>query len=359
MGTSLGDGRWSSIVSRISKVADLELTARSFGALQRVRKVRRAEDLLRLALLYGPGQLSLRSTAAVAADGAIIALSDKGVMGRLRKMGDWLEHLLQRLLEQQRGLTCGDGLNLSLVDGSVICAPGSSGTDWRLHARFDPGSGRFADLALTGGNQGERVDRVHIEPGHTVIQDRGYARVRDFAAVVAAGADFITRTGWNALRLLDDAGKRIDLLALLPSDDGAVEHRVHLHGLAVPVRLVIQRMPEAAAQSQHKRVARRANKSGHQLDPRTVTAAGYMMLVTSLPAERASAQHIVQMYRNRWQIELGFKRLKTLGGLAALPASDPALARTWLLAHLIAAVMTDEIAGEIVGFPPSGQEQAH
>ena len=59
----------------------------------------------------------------------------------------------------------------------------------------------------------------------------------------------------------------------------------------------------------------------------------------------------MMLYR-RWQIEIGFKRLKTLGGLDRLPASDPALARTWLLAHLIAAVLTDEIAREIVGFPP-------
>ena len=127
MHTSLHDGTWSSIVNRISEVADLEMTARSFGALRRVRKVRRAEDLLRLALMYGPGHLSLRTTAALAADGAVVALSDKGVMGRLRKTGDWLEHLLNRILEQNRGLDCGDGLRLALVDGSLVCEPGSTG----------------------------------------------------------------------------------------------------------------------------------------------------------------------------------------------------------------------------------------
>lgn len=354
MNTLLRNCTWQSIVASINGVVDLEATARAFGAIQRVRKVRTAVELLQLALLYGPGQLSLRSTAAVAADGAIVALSDKGVMGRLRKMGDWLEHVLQCLLQHQCGLACGDALTVSLIDGSVICIPGSSGTDWRLHARFDPGTGRFGDLALTRGNQGERVDRVHIEAGQILIQDRGYARVRDFAAVLAAGADFITRIGWNTLRLLDDCGQRINLMALLPADNGAVEHRVHLRGVAGPVRLVIQRMPDAAAQSQHKRVTRRASKNGHQIDPRTVTAAGYMMLVTSLPPARAAAERVVAMYRDRWQIELGFKRLKTLGGIGALPASDPALARTWLLAHLIAAVLTDEIASEIVGFPPSG-----
>jgi hypothetical protein len=344
---------WSSIVSRLSAVADLEATARSFGALQRVRKVRRAEDLLRLALMYGPGHLSLRSTAALAGDAAIVSLSDKGVLGRLRKMGDWLEHLLQCLLTDMRGLPCnGGGLKLALVDGSVICAPGSIGSDWRLHARFDPGRGCFADLVLTEGKQAERVDRTQIEAGQTVIQDRGYARVRDFSAVLEARADFITRIGWNALRLLDADGQRLDLLGLLPQTDHPTEHGVHVKGLARPLRLVMQRMPAEQAERQRKRVARKSSKSGSKLDARTATAAGYLMLVTSLPARQQTAERIIAMYRNRWQIELGFKRLKTLGGLDRLPAMDPALARSWLLAQLIVAVLTDEIASAIVGFSP-------
>lgn len=347
------DGRWSSLISRLGEVADLEATARSFGAIQRVRKVRRAEDLLRLGLMYGPGRLSLRTTAAVAAEAGLVALSDKGVLGRLRKMGDWLEHLLQGLLEQQRGLCCGDdGLNLSLVDGSVICKPGSSGSDWRLHARFDPGQGCFGDLVLTQGHQAERVDRTHIKAGQTVLQDRGYARVRDFNAVLAAGADFITRIGWRSLRLLDADGARLNIVQLLPQSDAPAEQTVHVEGLAAPLRLVMQRMPPEQAERQRKRVARKANKHGDALDPRTSVAAGYVMVVTSVSAQAQSAERILGMYRNRWQIELGFKRLKTLGGLDKLPALDPALARTWLLAQLIVMVMTDEMASHIVGFPP-------
>ncbi len=303
--------------------------------------------------MYGPGHLSLRTTAAMAGDGAIVALSDKGVLGRLRKMGDWLEHLLQRLLEQRRGLACGEAaLNLALVDGSVVCAPGSTGSDWRLHARFDPGRGCFADLVLTQGKLAERVDRTQIQAGQTVIQDRGYARVRDFSAVLAAKADFITRIGWNALRLLDATGQRIDLLQLLPQSSGVAEHPVYLKGVDAPLRLVIQAMPAEHAERQRKRMARKAGKSGHKLDARTTTAAGYLILATSLSVQTQPAERIIEMYRNRWQIELGFKRLKTLGGLDRLPAMDPALARTWLLAQLIVAVLTDEIASEIVGFPP-------
>ena len=351
---------WSAVVGRLGEVADLEATARAFGALQRVRKVRNASDLLRLAMMYGPGLLSLRDTAALAAGGDVVSLSDKGVLGRLRRMGDWLEFLLRRLLEDTRALGCGDGLRVSLVDGSVICAPGALGTDWRLHARFDPGRGRFGDLTLTTGRAAEQVDRTAVEAGQVMVQDRGYARVRDFQAVLEAGADFITRIGWRAVPMTDAQGRAVDIVALLPAGPDAVEHVVHAKAIATPLRLVMQRLPPEKIDAQLKRLRRRASKQGNVLDARTLATANHLILLTSLAPERQPAGSVLRMYRDRWQVELGFKRLKTLGGIDRLPALDPELARTWLLAHLIAAVLTDEIATGIVGFPPSGQhDQQH
>ena len=352
---------WSSVVRRLGAVADLEATARAFGALQRVRKVRSASDLLRLAMMYGPGLLSLRDTAALAAGGEVVSLSDNGVLKRLRGMGDWLEFLLRRLLEDTRALGCGDGLQVSLVDGSVICTPGAPGAPgvpggaWRLHARFDPGRGRFGDLTLTTGRVAERVDRTAVEAGQVMIQDRGYARVRDFQAVLDAGADFITRIGWRAVPLTDARGLAVDVVALLPAGADAVEHVVYAKTIRTPLRLVMQRLPPEKTDAQLRRLRRRASKQGNVLDARTLAAANHLILLTSLAPERQPAGNVLRMYRDRWQVELGFKRLKTLGGIDRLPALDPELARTWLLAHLIAAVLTDEIATGIVGFPPSGQ----
>ena len=191
-----------------------------------------------------------------------------------------------------------------MVDGSVICAPGSKGADWRLHARFDPGRGGFADLVLSKGNVSERVDRTKITAGQTMIQDRGYARVRDFAAVLAAKADFITRIGWRSLRLLSADQQPIDLLARLPLGEQPSEHIVGIKGIKAPLRLVIQRIPPEKAERQRKRVARKAGKAGHKIDPRTSIAAGYLMLITSLSAAQQPAERIVSMYRNRWQVEL-------------------------------------------------------
>lgn len=58
------------------------------------------------------------------------------------------------------------------------------------------------------------------------------------------------------------------------------------------------------------------------------------------------------MYRLRWQVELGLKRLKSGLGIDRLLARDERLARSWLLAHLILALLIEGVAGEVLDAPP-------
>lgn len=347
--TSLHDGTWNSVIARLSAVADLEVTARAFKAFERRGKVPDAVSLLRLILMYSVGHLSLRATAA-AACGTIATLSDKAVEGRLRKSGDWLEHLLQTLLRTRAG-ALGPACGLALIDGSVIKPPGSGG-QWRVHARYDPARGGFADLRLTPASTAEATALTRLDAGQTVITDRGYARVRNIEAVLEAGSHVLTRIGWRSLKLLDASGRPFDLFACLPRGVAAVDHVVCLNRLTQPLRLVVQRLPQEKVARAMKRARRKSERNCSTLDPRTEQAAGYLMLLTSLSAADAPPARVVEMYRARWQVELSFKRLKTLGGMDRLPSADPRLARTWLLAHLIVAVLNDELAGQIIDSPP-------
>lgn len=335
---------------------DLEASAREHKALLRKRGVRSADALVHLALLYGPGGLSLRSTASYATEAGIAELCDVSLLERLRNAGDFLGDVLAHLLAEPRGDAGGEGrLHLSLVDGSTVSVGGSSGTDWRLHARYEPARGRFTDLVVTEATTAEALSCVAVRPGDVLVQDRGYARLRNFAHARDQGADFITRIGWRSVNLCHPDGRRFDLIAALSPGGPAVgEHpvRVGAGRNAVAARLVIARKPPDATERQHKKLRRKASRKGHKTDPRTLLAAGFMMLLTSLPASSATAEEVVRLYRMRWQIELAFKRLKSLGGFADLQASDPRLARSWLLAHLIAAALIEASLGEALDSPP-------
>ncbi|WP_165982913.1 transposase [Dankookia rubra] len=115
---------------------------------------------------------------------------------------------------------------------------------------------------------------------------------------------------------------------------------------AFPARLVVLRLAPVAAARETKAQHRRQNRcrSHRPLRPMTVQATGYLMLVTSLPAEVPAAD-VLEAYRLRWQVELAFKRIKSLLGIGRLPVRSEALARSWLFAHLIMALL-------IEGTPP-------
>jgi hypothetical protein len=53
-----------------------------------------------------------------------------------------------------------------------------------------------------------------------------------------------------------------------------------------------------------------------------------------------------------WQIELAFKRLKSILHLDRLPAKDPDLAHAWITAHLLLALLIDDTAAKLADSPP-------
>ena len=93
--------------------------------------------------------------------------------------------------------------------------------------------------------------------------------------------------------------------------------------------------------------------SQRKIDPCSTLAAGFMMLATSLPAD-IPASEICAVYRLRWQIELAFKRLKSLIRIDEIPTHTEAGGLSWLYPHLILALLTDDICQEVLESFPSG-----
>jgi hypothetical protein len=257
------------------------------------------------------------------------------------------------------------GYRLRALDGTSICQPGADRTTWRLHVGYDLATGQVDQLELTDVHGAENLQRLTYRPGDIVLGDRYYARPRDLRPVIDASADFIVRTGWNALRLLQANGEPFDLfsaLAAQPEQEGEVPVRIYEGTTGVPplepliLRLVIRRKDPEQAEAEQKRLLKDAKKRGKQPDPRSLEAAKYILLLTSLPADAFLPTDILTLYRFRWQIELAFKRFKSLAGLDLLPAKKPELARAWIYARLIVAIIAEQIAGQVPDSSPSGPD---
>ncbi|MFT4013252.1 MAG: transposase [Paracoccus sp. (in: a-proteobacteria)] len=226
---------------------------------------------------------------------------------------------------------CRSSRRLRIVDGSSISRPGSAGTDFRLHAAYEPALARFTHLEFTDVHGGESFSRIPIVPGDIVLGDRAYARAPALHEVVSAGADFIVRMAWSNVRLTSLDGRLIDWNAIygtmMPGD--VCEHEV----------LVEYSGPGC----------RQRGKSMH---PLTVATSGFLLLLTLIPASEITAEDVWKTYRLRWQVEIAFKRLKSGLGIHKLPARDERLSRSWLMAHLIVALLIDEAVSEVLDSPP-------
>jgi len=71
------------------------------------------------------------------------------------------------------------------------------------------------------------------------------------------------------------------------------------------------------------RVSALTRQKIREIDPRTLNAAHFVMVFTTIPAPLLGAGMVLELYRFRWQIELAFKLLKQLLKLGCLPHKAP------------------------------------
>lgn len=364
---SLSPDAFETVLARLPPDVDVNALALATRAIERARKVVDGKNLLRLALARGPGGLSLNQTATWAAMAGLPQLSDPSIKYRLDKAVPFLKALMERQLANQARSTTlqWPGRVLRSVDGTSIEQPASKGTDWRLHAGFDLGSGSFFHLELTDGRGAESIERGVPVAGEVRIGDRNYANAGPLHRLCqqADQVDFIVRVRWKGFALTRPDGKPFDLidhLATLPQAGlgaGLDEVLVHARVSAtqrLPMRLIIQRRPPEQAESTRHHLRQNASRKQKQLDPRSLIAAEFLIVATSLPAPGYPADEVMTVYRLRWQIELAFKRLKSLLHIGQLPTRTAAASQSWLYAHLILALLCDDLSQEFLESSPSG-----
>jgi len=361
---SLPADQFDELLRRLPQDLDLDALAHQTKAIERKREIDTGADLLRLALARGPGGLSLSETAAWATMLGLARMSDPGVKYRLDKAVEFLDAVLARQLADKApgAAVRWAGRTLRLSDGSCFRQPGAKTTSWRLHGVFDLGRGGFSHLELTDQHGAETIARGAPVPGEIRIGDRGFARapsLHRFRQHSANRADFIVRVGWNAFSLIGQDGADFDLithLRALPAGMSAHEVMVRARlgplDRALPLRLIIQRKTPEATEAARKKLCAEASRKQKVLDPRSLVAAEFIILGTSLPAEGYPADEVLAVYRLRWQIELAFKRLKSLLGMDRLPTHTERASRSWLTAHLIMALLCDDISQEFLDSSP-------
>jgi hypothetical protein len=111
---------------------------------------------------------------------------------------------------------------------------------------------------------------------------------------------------------------------------------------SLPVRLIVQVLPEEQAEERRRQKQRQARDKGRVLSPEALFFAGFLMLVTSLPAQQWSTQQVLDLYGCRWQVEVLFKRIKQVLSMHTLRCCSSETAQAMIAARLLAWLLIED-----------------
>lgn len=343
---------------------DLNERARRHGFIKRSRGLTDAERWLRVILMHVAGGLSLEQTAVRARELKLADVSGVALFKRLLGAEDWLRDLSRHLLEEQQRRLGGPGwpkaYRVRVIDATDVLEPGSTGTDWRIHYSI-----RLPELVcdhyeLTDEQGGEQLARFRFVPGELVLADRGYSTRKGVAHVLESGAELLLRWNPGGLPVTDSRGQPFELLEELKRlpRRGAREWAVGVEsgGRSYSLRLCALRKNRVAAERSRRKKLRKAQRNGTRATPQSLALAEFVLVLTSLPPDQFSAADVLELYRCRWQIELAFKRLKSLLGAGHVPKSNDRSARAWMQAKIFTALLLERLLLEAKIFSPWGYD---
>jgi hypothetical protein len=316
-------------------------------------KITTADDLLRFLFVHAGAGLPLRQTVAVVEGGGGPSISHVTLHQKMCRAAPYLQALVNELGSARRALPVEllSGYDVVAIDATADSSPGSSGTDVRLHTAI-----RLTDLTVlyaeaTGVKGGETLKRFPLQAGQLALADRGYSNGPGIASAVVRGADVLCRLNRGALPLYTCEGERIDVMKRLRSlkgrrtEEWPAEIRTELDGkeLVIQGRLIAVRLPKDEAEEARKRVRK---EYGRKTSAEMLEAAGYVALYTTVKAARMSAAHCIALYRLRWQVELLFKRWKSICGLDELPNFIEDTVLSWVLTKILLVLILERMGAE-------------
>jgi hypothetical protein len=335
--------------------------AKELSILKRKRNIKSTSILLRILLIHLADGCSLRETATRAEEGGLADVSDIALLKRLKGLSEWFRWMSLELIKT-RGVELTppkwlDNFQVKSVDASVITEPGSTGTDWRLHYSINLFDLQCDQFIITRPDVGESFLNFEVNEHDLFLGDRAYGRLKGMQNIREKGGHYIVRLKSKAFTIyrgnkefcMLDEFKSLEMGQI---GDWAVVGRTR-DGIELPLRLCVIRKSEHEAEKSIKKALREAKKKQKKINPNTLELHRYIVLATSLD-QQISAKLILELYRFRWQIEIAFKRLKSIIGLGHLPKKDKNSCCAWLHGKMFVALLAQAIVTEGRNFSPWG-----
>ena len=251
------------------------------------------------------------------------------------------------LAQRFGGILLEDSSSVRLPDAlrHVFCGCGGSNgghktsSAFKVFVRLDMLTGQVQCSQLLHGRHADSHSPFKDTPNapRTLhVRDRGFVDLARWRREVERGDDVVSyyKAGMS---VLDAQQHAIDLAAWLDSLTSPTAEREVVVGVReqVPMRLLVERLPEQQRQARLAHLRQQAAKHGRGLSPLSEHLAGWTLILTTASAECLSLSEALVVLRVRWQIELLFKLWKAHGQLDCWRSEKPERIECEIYAKLI------------------------
>ena len=216
---------------------------------------------------------------------------------------------------------------------------------------------RSEQYKITTEKTGESLTNFMIKPDYLVIGDRIYGTKTGIEHCLNGAGNFIFRIRSKAFKVYNKEGQEIELLHQIEKAgcETATEIEVYMQRSKkenIKLRICVIKKTAEEIEKSRRRINRRDSKKGHVTSEEAKKLNDYIVVITSL-SEDITAKEILSLYQVRWQVELYFKRLKSLMSFGDIPKKKETSIEAWLNGKLMVALLLEKTIATAASFSPS------
>lgn len=167
-----------------------------------------------------------------------------------------------------------------------------------------------------GASSDSNIEIGKIIKGGLYLFDLGYFNLKRFSALIKAEAFFISRYKFKTQIFETQEGKQaigvLDYIKELKEQE-ILDKMIYLGKTRrLPVRLVIQRVPDEIFKEKKEKLQEQAKNKGKNVSEQRLEFCAVSAYITNLSMQEFCSTQIISFYSIRWQVEILFKAWKSI-----------------------------------------------
>jgi len=213
----------------------------------------------------------------------------------------------------------------------------------KIYLNYNYTQKSIADLKITEGVRSDSkfTDRIIsiLKKGDLVLRDLGFFKIDSLKNIEEKDAYYLSRYFLATNLYIND--KKIDLLEFLESKKylNVIDEEVQISTKKLSTRLIAIRVSDKIYNERVRKLKKAYQRRRKNPKKETLKLQRYVIFITNIPKDMIEANYIGTIYRIRWEIELCFKRWKSILKIDRLTGTNGNRTLCFIYAKLIAIIL--------------------